>query len=159
MISLVVALARNNVIGKEGSMPWYYPEDLKYFKKLTMGHKILMGRKTFESIIRRNNKILPGRKHYVLTRDLNFSFPEVEVLHNLDLFLKNIGDEEIFIIGGAEIYKAALTYADRLYITHINKEYEGDVYFPELDLNNFHLISEQTVNELAFCVYERIKEC
>ena len=88
MISIVVALAKNNVIGKKGSLPWYYPEDLKYFRKLTWGHKILMGRKTFESIINRNKKPLPGRKHMVATRDPHFFHPEIEVIRDLEAFLK-----------------------------------------------------------------------
>jgi dihydrofolate reductase len=157
MISLVVALAKNNVIGKEGAMPWYYPEDLKYFRNLTMGHKILMGRKTFDSIIKRNNKLLPGRKHLVVTRNTDFSYPETEVIHDLAAFFEKEYDEEIFVIGGAEIYRFALPYADRLYITHIDKEYEGDVYFPEVDYEKFRLVEKKISKELAFCVYERVK--
>ena len=114
MISIVVALAKNNVIGKKGSLPWYYPEDLKYFRKLTWGHKILMGRKTFESIINRNKKPLPGRKHMVATRDSHFFHPEIEVIRDLEAFLKQDFSEELFVIGGAEIYRAALPHAQRL---------------------------------------------
>lgn len=157
MISLIVALAKNNVIGKEGAMPWYYPEDLKYFRKLTIGHKILMGRKTFDSIIARNNKLLPGRKHLVVTRNLDFKYPETEVISDLASFLEKEHDEEIFVIGGAEVYKYALPYTERLYITHIDKEFEGDVFFPEVDFEKFRLVEKKVINELAFCVYERVK--
>lgn len=157
MISLIVALAKNNVIGKEGAMPWYYPEDLKYFRKLTIGHKILMGRKTFDSIIARNNKLLPGRKHLVVTRNSDFKYPETEVISDLASFLEKEHDEEIFVIGGAEVYKYALPYTERLYITHIDKEFEGDVFFPEVDYEKFRLVEKKVINELAFCVYERVK--
>lgn len=159
MISLVVAVAKNNVIGKEGNLPWYYPEDLKYFRNLTYGHKILMGRKTFDSILSKNKKLLPGRTHLVATRDPHFSYPEVDVITDLESFFQQNHEEEIFVIGGAEIFKVALPYADRLYITHIDKEYYGDVYFPSVDYNQFRLISKQQSNELTFCVYERNKSC
>lgn len=159
MISIVVALAKNNVIGKKGSLPWYYPEDLKYFRKLTWGHKILMGRKTFESIINRNKKPLPGRKHMVATRDPHFFHPEIEVIRDLEAFLKQDFSEELFVIGGAEIYRAALPHAPRLYITHIEKEYEGDVHFPEVDFSRYRLLDKKKSNELTFCVYERIESC
>ena len=138
-------------------MPWYYPEDLKYFRKLTIGHKILMGRKTFDSIIARNNKLLPGRKHLVVTRNLDFKYPETEVISDLASFLEKEHDEEIFVIGGAEVYKYALPYTERLYITHIDKEFEGDVFFPEVDFEKFRLVEKKVINELAFCVYERVK--
>jgi len=159
MISIVVALARNNVIGKRGGLPWYYPEDLKYFRNLTYGHKILMGRKTFESIINRNGKPLPRRIHLVASRDPSFEHPEAEKITDLEAFLKQDFSEEIFVIGGAEIYRAALPHADRLYITHIAKEYDGDVFFPEIDFSEFRLLSSKTSNELTFSVYERVRKC
>lgn len=159
MIAIIVALARNNVIGKANSMPWYYPEDLKYFRNLTTGKTILMGRKTFESIIARNGKPLPNRKHLVVTRNPDFSYPGVEVIQDLPEFLKAERAEEVFVIGGGEIYKTALPYAHRLYITHINHDYPGDVYFPEIDYTQYTLLSENTISELTFAVYERIEKC
>ena len=133
MISLIVAMTKERVIGINNEMPWYYSEDLKYFKKITDGKTVLMGRKTFQSIISRNGKALPNRENIVLTRDKNFTYEGVEVIHDLEKYLLVNKDKDIIIIGGKEIYDLALPYCERLYITIINKSYEGDVYFPEID--------------------------
>lgn len=155
MISLVVAIASNNVIGKDNQLPWHYKSDLKYFKDLTTNHTVVMGRNTFDSIINRNGKILPNRKSVVVTRNKDFNYPDVEVVNNFKKYLNELHNEELFIIGGSAIFKDSLEYADRLYITHINKEYAGDVYFPEYNKDDFKLISKLDEGELSFCVYER----
>lgn len=159
MISIIVAMDKNNLIGNGEKLPWYYPEDLKYFKAQTLNKTVLMGRKTFNSIIERNNKPLPKRNNIVATHDKNYKceFSNVEVINDLKEFFNNKHNEEIFIIGGKEIYQEALEYADRLYITHIDKVYEGNVYFPIINYNNYNLVSSTKSEELDFCIYERKK--
>lgn len=155
MISIIVAIGKNNLIGKGNDLPWNYPEDLKYFRKKTSGKTVLMGEATFYSIHSRIGKPLPNRKNIVATFDENFKYDGVEVIHDLVSFLKEKHDEEIFIIGGKQIYKVSLPYADRLYITHVNKEHEGDVFFPEIDYEKYNLISSEKNGYLDFSVYER----
>ncbi|MGI6710067.1 MAG: dihydrofolate reductase [Bacilli bacterium] len=155
MISIIVAIGKNNLIGKGNDLPWHYPEDLNYFKQTTLNKTVLMGEQTFYSIFDRIKKPLPNRDNIVATLDKDFNFPGVKVTNDLISFLKQKHEEEIFVIGGLQIYKLALPYADRLYITHINKEYEGDVFFPEIDFANYKLISKKEVGDLAFCIYER----
>lgn len=159
MISLLVAIAKNNVIGKDNRLPWHYPEDLHYFKKLTTGHTVLMGMNTFQSILCTNHQPLPDRNNLVVTRKPDFVYPGIIVIHDLEAFLKEKHDEEIFVIGGKQIFDAALPYANRLYITHIAKEYAGDTYFPAVDYAKYRLISETKRGELNFSVYERIPSC
>lgn len=154
MINLIVALDQNNLIGKDNDLPWHYKEDLKYFKETTMNQTVLMGKKTFYSIVSRTGKLLPNRKMIVATLDKSFSYEGVEVVNDLIDFLKNI-KEDIFVIGGSQIYKLSLPYVDRLYITHVNKAYEGNVYFPPIDWNKYKKISQLDSGELSFCVYER----
>ena len=160
MISLIVAVAKNKVIGKDGMLPWNYPSDLKYFKEVTTNHTVVMGRKTFESILRKNGKILPNRKNVVVTRNKDFSYLNVTVVNDFLSYLEEIkkSPEEIFIIGGSKIFEESIPYADKLYITHIDKEYPGDVYMPTYDVTKYKLISKKVEGELAFCVYERIKQ-
>lgn len=156
MVSLIVAIAKNNVIGKGNLLPWHYREDLLYFKRTTKGHKVIMGEKTFESILSYNNKPLPGRTSVIATLT-DYTYPGVEVTNDLFAYLDNVpADEEVFIIGGKVIYDLALDVVDRLYITHIDKEYEGDVYFRDIDYSQFKKIKEETKGELTFAVYERI---
>jgi len=155
MISIIVAVSKNNVIGKDNKLPWYYPEDLKYFKETTIDKKVLMGFKTFDSIIKHNGKPLPNRVNFVATRKKDFTYPGIETVNDLISFLKANQDEEIFVIGGYEIYKQALPYAEKLYITKINKDFEGDTYFPEVDYKQFSLISKKDRGELSFCIYQR----
>lgn len=155
MISIIVAIGKNNVIGKDNDLPWHYPEDLTYFKETTLNHAVLMGSKTFLSILTRLKKPLPKRRNIVVSRTLNYQHQDVEVIRDLETFLKTPHDEEIFIIGGKQIYEVALNYADRLYITHINKDYDGNVFFPKIDYDKYQLISRRDVNELSFCIYER----
>jgi dihydrofolate reductase len=132
ILSMVVAADEGNVIGKDNALPWCLPDDLKYFKNLTWGSPILMGRKTFESM----GKPLPGRHSIVITRNQNWQYPGAEVAHSLEAALeaaKSRHVKEVFLIGGAEIFHSALPLADRIYLTRIYKRYDGDARFPELD--------------------------
>ncbi|MDM5284956.1 dihydrofolate reductase [Peribacillus frigoritolerans] len=139
MISLIVAMDQNRVIGKNNKLPWHLPADLQYFKKVTMGHPIVMGRKTFESI----GRVLPGRENVIVTRNQEFKAEGCVVLHDIaqiKMFADN-HEEEVFVIGGAEIFKEILPFTDRLYITEIHEIFEGDTFFPEIDENEWDEIS------------------
>ena len=157
MISIIVAIGNHNLIGKGNDLPWHYPEDLQYFKEKTLNKTVLMGENTFYSILNRLHKPLPKRNNIVATLDKEFTYPGVTVIHDLISFLKQPHQEEIFIIGGKQIYRLALPYADRLYITHVNRDYEGDVYFPEIDYQHYRVIEENIVDELVFRIYEKVK--
>ena len=142
MLSIIVAVAKNNVIGKDNKLLWHLPEDLKRFKRLTTGHTIIMGRKTFESL----GRVLPNRKHVVLCNDAELSIEDenVEVLDDISKLDKyETSEEENFIIGGASIYKLLLPKANKLYITKINQEFEGDVFFPEIDENEWQVVERE----------------
>lgn len=157
MISLIWAMDKNNLIGIDNDLPWHYSEDLKYFKEKTTGKKVIMGENTFYSILNRIGKPLPHRKNIVATLDTNFKRDDVEVTYDLIKFLKDNQDteEEIFVIGGKQIYALSLPYAKRLYITHINKEHQGNVYFPQIDYSKYNIISKKIVDVLNFVIYER----
>ena len=132
MLSIIVAVAENNVIGKDNKLIWHLPEDLKRFKRLTTGHTIIMGRKTFESL----GRILPNRKHVILCNDMEMNIDDenVEILEDISMLKEYIdSEEEHFIIGGATIYKILRPYANKLYLTLIHEEFDGDVYFPEIE--------------------------
>jgi dihydrofolate reductase len=134
IVSLVVAVAANGVIGRDNRMPWHLPEDLAHFKRLTLGHPVVMGRKTHESILATLGKPLPGRTSIVVTRQPAFSAPGCEVVASLGAALEAArAAEEVFVIGGAEIYRLALERADRVYLTRIDAAFEGDVVFPALN--------------------------
>lgn len=131
MLSIIVAIANENVIGKDNKLIWHLPEDLKRFKEITSGHKIIMGRRTFESL----GRILPNRKHIILCNDMEMNIDDenVEILDDISKLDKYIEtDEECFVIGGATIYKLLMPYSNKMYITKINHDFEGDVYFPEI---------------------------
>lgn len=136
MIALIACMDRNRLIGRGNQIPWHLPNDLKFFKQTTMGHTVVMGRKTFESI----GKPLPGRHNIVLTRDRNYRAEGVEIVHSLEEVLER--EEDMFILGGAHIYEQFMPYADKLYITRIDAEFEGDAYFPEID-TSWQLIESQ----------------
>lgn len=144
ILSLLVAASENNVIGKNNQLPWHLPNDLKYFKNLTWGMPILMGRKTFESI----GKPLPGRKSIVITRNTNWQHEGVDVVHSIEDAIQkaeSFGVKEIFVIGGAEIFKTSLQKANRIYLTRIHHNFDGDVYFPELSEQDWQLTSSRFV--------------
>ena len=139
-LSILVAMAKNRVIGANNTLPWHLPADLKHFKAQTMGHHIVMGRKTYESI----GKPLPGRTTVVVSRDRNLKLPGCTVVNSLEAALSACGDDtEIFVIGGAEIFAQALEFADTLYITEIKRDVAGDVSFPEFDRTEWEEISRE----------------
>ena len=130
MISLITAVSANGVIGRGGELPWHLSDDLKRFKQLTLGKPIVMGRKTFESI----GRALPGRQNIVLTRQSEFAADECDVVSSIDAAIAASGDAgEIVVIGGSEIYKLFLPLAERIYLTRVHIDVDGEVRFPELD--------------------------
>jgi dihydrofolate reductase len=133
-VSLIAAMAENRVIGVNNSLPWHLPDDLKRFRRLTTGHTVIMGRKNYESI----GKPLPQRRNVVVTRRTDFQAPGCIVVHSLEEALATAGDDpEVFVIGGAEIYREMLARADRLYLTLVHARIAGDTYFPEFDLREW----------------------
>jgi len=141
MITLIAAAAENNALGKDNGLLWHLPDDFKHFKQITTGHYIVMGRKTFESF----PKPLPNRTHIIITRQNDYPVPEG--CHVVNSLQKAIGicpkDEEIFIIGGGEIYNQSLKIADRIELTRVHASFEADTFFPEIDENEWELISEK----------------
>ena len=161
-ISLVFAIAENGVIGREGGLPWHLPADLKRFKALTTGHTIVMGRKTFQSI----GRPLPNRRNVVLTRDLDFDHPGVIVAHNLaDALSSGDVEEEIFVVGGAEVFRQTIPKADRVYQTLVHSEVDGDITFTEFDPSEWDLLRDEFREPdakheypISFRLYMRRKE-
>ena len=140
MVSIIVAVAQNGTIGDKNSLLWHIKEDMRFFRTTTSGHAVIMGRKTFESL---GSKPLPKRTNIVITRQ-DVEFEGALTAHSLqEAIAMAEGDEEIFIIGGAQIYAQALECADRLYLTLVEKEYEGDTSFPEIDYRYWQLVAEQ----------------
>jgi dihydrofolate reductase len=154
---IIVAIARNGVIGRNGLLPWHIPSDLKHFKKTTMDYPIIMGRKTYESI----GKPLPGRVNIVLTRDTSLSLPGCIVVHSIEDALDNCKDKEkVFIIGGADIFNISLPFTDTIIVTALEREVDGDVYFHEIDPALFKQTQSARYNiEEPYSIirYERIK--
>ena len=138
-LSLIVAADENNVIGKDNTLPWCLPSDLRYFKNQTWGMPVLMGRKTFESL----GKPLSGRKSIVITHNKNWSYKGVDSVQSLNDAIqkaRDYGAKEIFVLGGAEIFRSSIQDADRIYLTRIHHKFEGDVYFPEINKDNWKLV-------------------
>lgn len=164
-LSMIVAAAQNRVIGRDNALPWYLPNDLKYFKQTTLGKPIIMGRKTYESI----GKPLPGRTNIVITRQTDYQPDGVKVVHSVaearDLAESVClidGQEEAMIMGGAEIYTLALPDADRLYLTEVHADVDGDAYFPEYDKTEWKEISREDFSaegpnpyNYSFVVYDK----
>lgn len=162
MITLIAAIGKNNELGKNNDLLWNLPADMKHFKETTSLHTVIMGRKTFESI----GKPLPNRRNVVITRDANYKREGIEVVHSfsdaLDLFPDK--NEEIFVIGGAEIYKQTMPIADKLYITHVNAEdKDADAFFPEIIpivwneiSHDEHKKDDKNPFNYTFSVYEKI---
>ena len=159
MLSIIVAKAKNNIIGNQNKIIWNIPEDMKYFKEKTTNHVIIMGRKTFDSL----GRVLPNRKHIVLTQNEMYKIDNenVKVVHSISEIQKYIEDEnENFVIGGAMIYKLLMPYCTKMYITEIDNEYDGDTYFPEIDKDEWVEIKRTKGNtdeniKFDFVVYER----
>ncbi|MDP2813555.1 MAG: dihydrofolate reductase [Erysipelotrichaceae bacterium] len=155
MITIIVAIGHNYVIGKDGWMPWNIPEDLRHFKEKTLNHTVVMGRKTFDAI----GRPLPRRKNIVVTRDPRWHFDGVEVIDDFELFLqKNQKSEnEIFIAGGAQIYETALPYAEKMIISHIDTEIDGDTFFPKWDRTKFDLTDTVEYTDFSVKTYQKKK--
>jgi dihydrofolate reductase len=148
-IVVIAAVAEDGTIGNAGKIPWHISEDLKRFKRLTMGHPVIMGRKTFESI----GKPLPGRRNIILTRT-----PGPDHFPTLDAALRSCGEETVFIIGGAQVYQAALPVADKLLLTHVKHPGGGETKFPDYDRGEWREISREDAMECSFVTYERIRD-
>ena len=156
-ISLVAAVAKNGVIGSENDLPWYLPEDLKHFKELTTGKICLMGRKTFESIMRRLGKPLPNRLNIVVTKDENYKVPpEVIVYNDLKQAIEDYKDKELFVIGGGQIVAQTIDLAEVMYITHVEFEAKGDSFFPKIDPSIWQISDEEKHENFSFATYRRI---
>ena len=160
-VSIIVAMDKNNLIGASNQIPWHIPGELKRFRDITMGKPIIMGRKTHESI----GKPLDGRVNIVLTKNKEISFKGVDCYSSLeDIFCSLKNESEVFVIGGSQIYQISLPYANRLYITLINREYSGDTWFPKIDFSKWKIIEmntimeETTQTEYSNIIYDRINE-
>ncbi len=157
MLSLIVAISKNNCIGKDNKLPWNIPEDLKHFKEITKGKTVMMGRKTFESILGYLGKPLPGRKNIVITRNADYKAPEsVEIFSNWEEAVKKYANEDVFVIGGASLYAQTVNSADTLYITHVDKEVDGDTFFPPIDSKKWKVISEKKHKGFRFTIYTKL---
>ena len=154
-LALIVCFSKNRIIGYNGKLPWHYKEDLEYFKKITMGHTLIMGRKTYQSL----TKKLSGRKIIVVTNQKNFNDENCVVAHSITQAVELAGktDEMPFICGGGEIYKQALPLVRKMYITEINKEFTGDTFFPEFNEDEWKEIEKRKSNDLTFRILNRIK--
>jgi len=167
ILSLIVATANNNIIGKDNAMPWHLTADLAYFKKVTLGKPIIMGRKTYESI----GRPLPGRRNIVISRDANYCAKGVDTVTSVEKALALVDGSaetdavaEVMVIGGGAIYKHCLPNADRLYVTHINASIDGDTQFPNYDNGHWlktnselRCADEKNAYDLDFCIYNRVK--
>ena len=161
MLSIIAAISENYVIGKNNQLLWHMPADLKRFKELTTGHTMIMGRKTFESL----GRILPARRHIVLTRDMDYQVDNenVEIVHDIEELQPYIdSDKETFVIGGAIIYRQLMTKVNKMYITRIHEKFEGDAYFPVIRDEEWQIIEkeekqkdEENSYDYDFVTYER----
>lgn len=149
----VVALAANRVIGRNNDLPWHLPEDLRHFKQLTLGKTLLMGRRTFESI----GRPLPGRQTVVLTAAPTWSYPGVEVIHDLAQAVALLtGPRDVVLAGGGELFRALLPWCDRIEATHVHREVDGDVTFPEIAADEWKQVSREDRDGFSFVGYRRI---
>lgn len=167
-IALIWAMASNGVIGRDNKLPWYLPNDLKYFKRLTTGKPVIMGRKTYDSI----GKPLPNRTNIVITRDPEFQAEGVKLVHSLEAAIELAeaeclvgGSDEVIVMGGAQIYEQALPRADRLYVTLVHAEVVGDACFPEVDLDAYQERAREDFKaegpnpyDYSFVVYDRVMQ-
>lgn len=159
MVSIIVAIAQNGTIGDKNALLWHIKEDMRFFRTTTSGHPVIMGRKTFESL---GSKPLPKRTNIVITR-ADREFEGALTAHSLEEAIRMAGeDEEIFIMGGAQIYREALSVVDRMYITHVERDYEGDTVFPEIDYSQWRLVDvvrhergEEYEYPFEFRIYDR----
>jgi len=162
MITMIAAAAENNALGKDNDLVWHLPDDFKRFKRLTSGHHIIMGRKTFESF----PKLLPDRTHVIITRKKDYSPENTIVVHSMEEALKvSKLDDEAFIIGGGEIYKMGMEHADRIELTRVHGEFEADTHFPEIDKSEWEIVKDQFHDKdekhdysFTYLTYERKQE-
>lgn len=158
-ITLIAAAAENNALGKDNDLVWHLPDDFKRFKKLTTGHNIIMGRKTFESF----PNLLPNRTHIIITRQPDYKAEGAIIVHSLEDALKQVKDDpQPFVIGGGEIYKQAMEIADKIELTRVHGTFEADTFFPELDTTQWNLIAsehhekdERHAYAFTYLTYER----
>lgn len=158
-ISIIAAMAANRAIGLENRLPWHLPDDLKRFKALTMDHHIVMGRKTYDSI----GKPLPGRSTVIVTRNVDYAVPGCIAVNSIDAALTvSYGDEEVFFVGGADLYRQALSIANRIYLTEIQRVFDGDAFFPEFDKTQWretarerHRTEGDNGFEYHYAIYDR----
>ncbi len=154
-LSLIAAYARGRVIGSNLDLPWHHPEDLRFFKEKTLGHPVIMGRRSFEAL---GCKPLPKRPNYVITRNRSLAYEGVEVFNSLESALEHSrsnGTQPPFVIGGGEVYAQALPYVTTMYLTEIDEEHPGDAYFPEFDLAQWRVAERRTSGPLTFLTLER----
>ena len=159
-LSLIVAMGKNRVIGANGAIPWRLPNELQLFKRITMGHHIIMGRKTWESI----GRLLPGRTTVIVTRQQNYAVPGAIIAHTLtDAIGRCANDTEIFVVGGGELYREALPKADRLYLTIVDAAPAGDTRMPEINFAEWretsseqHVVDEKHAHAYRFNIYDRL---
>ena len=161
LISIIVAMDKNNLIGKKNQIPWYIPSELKRFRHLTMGKPIIMGRKTHESI----GRILDGRDNIVLTSNAKYCKKGIAVYNDLDKVFDDFSShEEIVVIGGSDIYRLALPFANKLYITYVEGSFSGDTWFPEFNLGDWRMISNENLKcsksntKYSAKIYHRVSE-
>ena len=159
IVTIVVAMGENNAIGKNNELLWYLPKDLRHFKTITKGHTVIMGRKTFESV----GMPLPNRRNIIITRNTDLAIEGTEVVHTLEDALELCKQgEEVFVIGGAEIYKIAMPHTDKIYLTVVHENFEADAFFPEIDHNLWletasekHLPDDKNNLSFTFSTLER----
>lgn len=157
-IALVAAVAENGVIGRDGDLPWHYSEDLQHFKATTMGHPVIMGRRTFEGIVDGLGEPLPGRTNVVLTsreQDLPDGAVRAASLDEALAIAREAGSDVAYVVGGATVYEQFLPDADRLVLTEVHDEFEGDTYFPEVEWSEWREVERDDRGELSFVEYER----
>ena len=155
--ALIAAVADNNCIGINNQLPWNIPEDLDFFKKTTLGKTVLMGQKTFESILGYLGKPLPGRKTVVITRDTSFQAPQgVRIFYSLDEAFEKLKNEEVFVCGGASIYAQTVNRVDTLFITHVHQTPNGDTFFPPIDKSIWRETTREDHNGFSFVTYKRV---
>lgn len=161
-LSIIVAISENNVIGKDNALLWHLSGDMQFFKRTTTGHHIIMGRKTFESL---GKRLLPNRTSIVISRNQEYEMPEGGILASSieNAISKVVNETEAFVIGGEQIYKSAIQFADTLYVTRVHHSFEGDAFFPDIDATQWKLISgehhcadEKNEYDYTFETYERV---
>jgi dihydrofolate reductase len=150
-ITVLGAVGANLVIGRDGDMPWHLPQDLAHFKATTMGHTMVMGRKTYDSI----GRALPGRRTIVITRQPDWHAPSVEVAHSLPEALALAGPADVFVVGGSDVYRQAIPFADQMLLTEIEQSPEGDAFFPTFSTDDWRESTREAHEGFAFVTYER----